>query len=95
MFPQFYQNHLEKQLKPTEYHTLKAMVYLLQGHKQVSIELLASFLPYPIQFESRTRSLQRFLKLDSLNIESLWFPLVKEILQAKFNKSQHEETCDR
>lgn len=88
MFPQFYQNHLEKQLKPTEYHTLKALVSLLQSHKQVSIELLASFWPYPIQFESRRRSLQRFLKLDSLNIESLWFPLVKENLQAKFNKSQ-------
>jgi uncharacterized membrane protein len=88
MFPQFYQNHLEKQLKPTEYPTLKALVYLLQSHKQVSIELLAFFWPYPIQFESRRRSLQRFLKLDSLNIESLWFPLVKEILQAQFNKFQ-------
>jgi hypothetical protein len=42
MFPQFYQNHLEKQLKSAEYHTLKALVYLLQSHKQVSIELLAS-----------------------------------------------------
>ncbi len=29
MFPQFYQNHLEKQLKPTEYLTLKILVYLL------------------------------------------------------------------
>jgi hypothetical protein len=26
--------------------------------------------------------------LDSLNIESLWFPLVKKILQAKFKKSK-------
>ena len=40
MFPQFYQNHLEKKLKPTEYHRLKALVYLLQSHKQVSITLL-------------------------------------------------------
>jgi hypothetical protein len=59
---------------------------MLQIHKQVSIELLASFMPYPIQFESRRRSLQRFLKLDSLNIKTLWFPLVTEILKAKFNK---------
>jgi len=88
MFPQFYQNHLEKQLKPAEYLTLKILVYLLQSHRQVSIELLASFMPYPIQFESRRRSLQRFLKLDCLNIESLWFPLVKEILKAKFKKSK-------
>ena len=42
----------------------------------------------PIQFESRRRSLQRFLKLDCLNIEILWFPLVKKILQAKFKKSK-------
>jgi hypothetical protein len=88
MFPQFYQNYLEKQLKPAEYLTLKILVYLLQSHRQVSIELLASVMPYPIQFESRRRSLQRFLKLDCLNIESLWFPLVKEILTAKFKKSK-------
>ncbi|HEY9295448.1 MAG TPA: hypothetical protein VIQ31_03575 [Phormidium sp.] len=88
MFPQFYQNYLEKQLKPAEYLSLKILVYLLQSHRQVSIELLASVMPYPIQFESRRRSLQRFLKLDCLNIESLWFPLVKEILTAKFKKSK-------
>jgi hypothetical protein len=45
-------------------------------------------MPYPIQFESRRRSLQRFLKLECLNIESLWFPVVKEILKAKFKKSK-------
>jgi hypothetical protein len=88
MFPQFYQIHLEKQLKPAEYLTLKILVYLLQSQKQVNIELLATLMPYPIQFESRRRSLQRFLKLDCLNIESLWFPLVKKILQAKFKKSK-------
>jgi len=88
MFPQFYQNHLKTQLKPAEYLTLKILVYLLQSHKHVSIELLASFMPYPIQFESRRRSIQRFLKLDCLNIESLWFRIVKEILTTKFNKSK-------
>jgi len=88
MFPQFYQIHLEKQLKPAEYLTLKILVYLLQSQKQVNIKLLATLMPYPIQFESRRRSLQRFLKLDSLNIESLWFPLVKKILQAKFKQSK-------
>ena len=88
MFPQFYQIHLEKKLKSAEYLTLKILVYLLQSQKQVSIELLATLMPYPILFESRRRSLQRFMKLDSLNIESLWFPLVKEILQAKFKKSK-------
>lgn len=88
MLPQFYQLHLEKQLKPTEYLTLKNLVYLLQIHKQVSIELLASVWPYPIQFESRRRSLQRFLNLDCLDIKRLWFPIVREILKEKFKKSQ-------
>lgn len=88
MLPQFYQLHLEKQLKPTEYLTLKILVYLLQLHKQISIELLASVWPYPIQFESRRRSLQRFLKSDCLDIERLWFPIVRAILKEKFKKNQ-------
>jgi hypothetical protein len=45
-------------------------------------------MPYPIQFESRRRSVQRFLKLSTLNIESLWFPLVKKFLKAKFRQTQ-------
>ena len=84
MFPSFYQIHLQQQLKATEYLTLKILVYLLACHKQVSLELLASLMPYPIQFESRRRSLQRFFKLDCLQIERLWFPIVQEILKEKF-----------
>ncbi|MEG4495171.1 hypothetical protein [Microcoleus sp. D3_18_C4] len=80
----FYQIYLQQQLKVTEYLTLKILVYLLACHKQVSLELLASLMPYPIQFESRRRSLQRFLKLDCLQIERLWFPIVQEILKQKF-----------
>jgi hypothetical protein len=96
MFPQFYQIHLQQQLKTTEYLTLKILVYLLQCHKQVSIELLASLMPYPILFESRRRSLQRFLKLSGLDIESLWFPLVQEILKAKFSTARSLKlTIDR
>ncbi|MBD1933896.1 hypothetical protein H6F79_19050 [Trichocoleus sp. FACHB-69] len=72
MIPQFYQIHLQQQLKNTEYLTLKLLIYLLQSHKQVSMELLATLMPYPIQSESRRRSLQRFLKLDSLQIEPLF-----------------------
>jgi hypothetical protein len=96
MFPQFYQIHLQQQLKTAEYLTLKILVYLLQCHKQVSIELLASLMPYPILFESRRRSLQRFLKLSSLDIESLWFPLVQQILKAKFSTARSLKlTIDR
>jgi hypothetical protein len=84
MFPSFYQIHLQQQLKATEYLTLKILVYLLACHKQVSLGLLASLMPYPIQFESHRRSLQRFFKLDCLQIERLWFPIVQEILKEKF-----------
>ena len=88
MLPTFYQIHFQKQLKNTEYLTLILLVYLLQSQKQVSIELLASLMPYPIQFESRRRSLQRFLKLSCLNIESLWFPLVQELVKTKFSQTE-------
>jgi len=96
MFPQFYQIHLQRQLKNTEYLTLEILVYLLQSQKQVSIELLATLMPYPIQFESRRRSLQRFLKLPWLESDTLWFPLIKEILKAKVPKTQQLKiTIDR
>jgi hypothetical protein len=58
MFPQFYLLHLQRQLKNTEYLTLKILVYLLQSQKQVSIELRATLMPYPIKIESRIRSVQ-------------------------------------
>jgi hypothetical protein len=95
-FPQFYLLHLQQQLKTTEYLTLKKLVYLLQCQRQVSIELLASLMPYPILFESRRISVQRFLKLSRLDIETLWFPLVQEIVKAKLKKAQSLKlTIDR
>jgi hypothetical protein len=68
MFLQFYQIHLQRQLKNTEYLTLKILMYLLQSQKEVSIELLATLIPNPLQFESKRRSVQIFLKLSDLNI---------------------------
>ena len=87
MFPQFYHIHLQQQLKTDVYLTLKILVYLLQCHKQVSIELLASLMPYPILFESRRRSIQRFLKLSCLDLKNLWFPMVRELIKTKFSRS--------
>ncbi len=84
MIPQFYQIHLQQQLQKSEYLTLKLLVYLLQCHKTVSIESLATVMPYPIKFESRRRNIQRFLSLGNLKIETLWFPLIEIILQEKF-----------
>jgi hypothetical protein len=96
MFPQFYHIHLQQQLKTDVYLTLKILVYLLQCHKQVSIELLASLMPYPILFESRRRSIQRFLKLSCLDLKNLWFPIVRELIKTKFSRSQSLKlTIDR
>ena len=81
MLPLFYQNCLSSQLKKTEYLTLVIVVCLLQIHKQVSIERLATVWSYPVLFESRRRNLQRFFKLPVLRIETLWFPLVNGFYQ--------------
>lgn len=62
MLPKSYQICCQRQLKNAEYLTLTILVFLLQTQKQVSIELLATLMPYPIMFESRRRSIQRFLK---------------------------------
>jgi hypothetical protein len=42
MLPLFYQNCFQRQLKQAEYLTLQILVFLLQAHKQVSIESLAT-----------------------------------------------------
>jgi hypothetical protein len=88
MLPRSYQICFQKQLKNAEYLTLTILVCLLQAHKQVSIESLATFMPYPIKFESRRRGIQRFLKLPLLNIKNLWFPLIKYILRTQFNQQK-------
>ena len=51
MLPPYYQICFQRQLKNTEYLTLTILVFLLQTHKQVSIEALATLMPYPILFE--------------------------------------------
>lgn len=88
MFPEFYHIHLQQQLKTDVYLRLKILVDLWQCHKQVSIELLASLMPYPILFESRRRSIQRFLKLSGLDLKNLWFPRVLELIKTKLSRSQ-------
>ncbi|MDM9584866.1 IS4 family transposase [Nostoc sp. GT001] len=56
---------------------LEILVMLLQFHKTVTIEKLSSIFPQPIKFESRRRSIQRFLLIPQLSIQYLWFPLIK------------------
>lgn len=56
---------------------LQILVLLLQFHKTLTLEKLATVFPQPIRFESRRRSIQRFLLLPQLSIQCLWFPLLK------------------
>lgn len=88
MLPVFYQTCFQRQLKDTQYLTLQILVFLLQIHKQVSIELLSTLMPYPVLFESRRRCIQRFLMLPILKIELLWFPLIKYILRTSLKKTR-------
>jgi hypothetical protein len=88
MLPPFYQNCFQRQLKKAEYLTRQILGFLLQAHKQVSIESLATIMPYPITFESRKRTIQRFLKLPIITLKKLWFSVIKYILRTQFNKQK-------
>ncbi len=68
MLPQFYLDYLKTYLPDSELLTLQILVWLLQVHRQVRIERLASSFPYPIKCESRRKKIQRFLILPKLSI---------------------------
>jgi len=56
---------------------LQLLIVLLQFHKPVTIEQLATVFAQPTLFESCRRSIQRFLLLPQMNIKLLWFPILK------------------
>jgi len=89
MFPQYAIEQFEKYLSESQIQTLKILIWLLQVHKQVRIERLASCLPIPILYESRRKHLQRFLVLPDLSIVLFWFPIIKSIIEKEF-KSDRE-----
>lgn len=86
MLPQFYLDYLKTYLPSSELLTLQILVWLLQVHRQVRIERLASSFPYPIKCESRRKKIQRFLILPRLSLPLLWFPLIKKIIMTQFKK---------
>lgn len=88
MLPQFYLDYLKTYLPDSELLTLQILVWLLQVHRQVRIERLASSFPYPIKCESRRKKIQRFLILSRLSIPLLWFPLIKKIIACQFKKGE-------
>lgn len=88
MFPQFYLDYLKTYLPSSELLTLQILVWLIQVHRQVRIERLASSFPYPIKCESRRKKIQRFLISSNLSLSLLWFPLIKKIISTQFKKDE-------
>lgn len=86
MLPQFYLDYLKTYLPESEFLTLQILVWLLQVHRQVRIERLASSFPYPIKCESRRKKIQRFLISSNLSLSLLWFPLIKKIISTQFKQ---------
>ncbi|MDJ0536729.1 MAG: IS4 family transposase [Xenococcaceae cyanobacterium MO_207.B15] len=89
MLPQFYLDYLKAYLPSSEFLTLQIIVWLLQVHRQVRIERLASSFPYPIKCESRRKKIQRFLTIPRLSLSLLWFPLIKKIIKSQFKDGDH------
>jgi hypothetical protein len=81
MIAKEYHKLLEKELGQAKYLLLTILVGTLQLLRQVKLELLAESLPLPIQFESRRKKLRRFLRLEIITIEKIWFPCLKELLK--------------
>ena len=86
MLPEFYIEYLKTYLPSSEFLTLQILVWLLQVHRQVRIERLASSFPYPIKCESRRKKIQRFLTLPRLSLPLLMCPLIKKIISSQFKK---------
>ncbi|AFZ30786.1 transposase, IS4 family protein [Gloeocapsa sp. PCC 7428] len=85
MLPSLYQTHLENQLKPTQL-LLNLLINVVQAVKEVSLEKIATALPFPILFESRRKQLQIYLSFPLLKIETLWFPIVQTWLSLTFSE---------
>ncbi len=85
MLPEIYNNHLTTYLKKSEYLILLIRVQLIQAHRKIRLEELASYFPSPILFESRRKKLKRFLEIPCLTIEGIWIPLIKQWLKQSFS----------
>ncbi|MFB2879322.1 IS4 family transposase [Floridanema aerugineum] len=88
LLPLFYTEHLKTQLKKAEFLILLILVVILQQHRRVKLEELASQFPQKILFESRRKKLQRFLSLPHLTVERIWWPLFTYWLTNNFAPSE-------
>lgn len=88
LLPVFYTEHLKSQLKRSEFLILSILVVILQNHRWVRLEELASKFPQKILFESRRKKLQRFLSLPQLTVEKIWWPLFSYWLSQNFQPNE-------
>ncbi|MGB3691607.1 MAG: hypothetical protein WA896_01745 [Spirulinaceae cyanobacterium] len=88
MLPEFYHKCFSKLLTARQYTTLQIVIFLLQSYRTVQIEKLSALLPIPILYQSRRRHLQRFLVLEKLRVECLWFPVMKKWLKINQSRSK-------
>lgn len=88
LIPSFYTQHLKTQLKTAEFLILNILVVMLQQHRRVKLEELASQFPQKILFESRRKKLQRFLSLPHLTIAQIWWPLFTYWLTKNFEQTE-------
>ena len=88
MLKTLYQKLLRIHLSESQALTLELLVLMLQSYRQVRLSRLANIFPQPIQYNSRLRSLQRFLKLPQLSAKLLWFPIIKAALKSEFREQR-------
>ncbi|MDT9180854.1 MAG: IS4 family transposase, partial [Limnospira sp. PMC 1291.21] len=86
MLRTLYQKLLRINLSESQAQTLELLVLMLQSYRQVRLSTLANVFPQPIQYSSRLRNIQRFLKLPQLSAKLLWFPIIKAALKSEFRE---------
>ena len=85
--PRLYISHLKTQPIRAEFLIFFMLVTILQAHRWVRLEELASQFPQKILFESRRKKLQRFLSLPNLTVEKIWWPLFRYWLENNFEST--------
>ena len=81
MIAKEYETVLKEQLNLAQFLLLTLLVGCLQRLQDMRLERLAEALPLTILMESRRKKIQRFLNLEILSIEKIWFPCVKEFVK--------------
>jgi hypothetical protein len=81
MIAEEYKATLQGTLSRAQYLLLTLVVGCLQRLQDMRLERIAEALPIPILMESRRKKIQRFLSLEILSIEKIWFPCIKELMK--------------